>query len=170
VAQINVGAATEVEMKEKKARVEDALHACRAAVEEGILPGGGTAVLRTDAALDAAYKKARGDQKTGVELVRRALRAPIKQIAENAGLDGSIVCQKVSENADKNFGYNALTEEYGDLIAMGVIVPLKVERVALENAASVSGLLLTTDAVISEIKEEKKSGGAPGGMPGGMGM
>ncbi len=167
VAQINVGAATEVEMKEKKARVEDALHACRAAVEEGILPGGGVAVLRVDAALDAAYKKARGDQKTGVDLVRRALRAPIKQIAENAGLDGSIVCQKVIENKDRNFGYNALTEEYGDMIKMGVIVPLKVERVALENAVSVSGLLLTTDAVISEIKEkddEKKMPG--GGMPG----
>jgi chaperonin GroEL len=138
VAQINVGAATEVEMKEKKARVEDALHACRAAVEEGILPGGGTAVrLRVDDALDTAHKKARGDQKTGVDIVRRALRAPIKQIAENAGLDGSIVCQKV-RRTDKNFGYNALTEEYGDLIKMGVIVPLKVERVALENAASVS--------------------------------
>ncbi len=166
VAQINVGAATEVEMKEKKARVEDALHACRAAVEEGILAGGGTAVLRCDAALDAAYKKVRGDEKTGVEIIRRALRAPIKQIAENAGLDGSIVCQKVQEGKDKNFGYNALTEEYGDLIKMGVIVPLKVERVALENAASVASLLLTTDAVISEIKEkDDKKGGHGGGMP-----
>ncbi len=167
VAQINVGAATEVEMKEKKARVEDALHACRAAVEEGILPGGGVAVLRCDAALDAAVKKAKGDQKTGVELVRRALRAPIKQIAENAGLDGSIVCQKVTENSSATFGYNALTEEYGDLIKMGVIVPLKVERIALQNAASVSGLLLTTDAVVSEIKEEKedkKGGGHAGHM------
>ncbi|MBN2446364.1 MAG: chaperonin GroEL, partial [Phycisphaerae bacterium] len=167
VAQINVGAATEVEMKEKKARVEDALHACRAAVEEGILPGGGTSVLRVDGALDAAAKKARGDQKTGVEIIRRALRAPIKQIAENAGLDGSIVCQKVGESKDKNFGYNALTEEYGDLVKMGVIVPLKVERVALENASSVSGLLLTTDAVVSEIKEkEDKKGGHSHGMPG----
>jgi chaperonin GroEL len=166
VAQINVGAATEVEMKEKKARVEDALHACRAAVEEGILPGGGVAVLRCDEALDAAAKKARGDQKTGVDIIRRALRAPIKQIAENAGLDGSIVCQKVTENKG-NFGYNALTEEYGDLVKMGVIVPLKVERIALENAASVAGLLLTTDAAISEIKEDKEEK-----MPGrgGMGM
>ncbi|MBW7904186.1 MAG: chaperonin GroEL [Phycisphaerae bacterium] len=163
VAQINVGAATEVEMKEKKARVEDALHACRAAVEEGILPGGGTAVLRCDAALDAAAKKAKGDQKTGVDIVRRALRAPIRMIAQNAGLDGSIVCQKVLENAkDPNFGYNALTDEYGDLVKMGVIVPLKVERVALQNAASVAGLLLTTDAAIIEIKEEKKDAGAGG--------
>jgi chaperonin GroEL len=165
VAQINVGAATEVEMKEKKARVEDALHACRAAVEEGILPGGGVAVLRVGDALDAAYKKVRGDQKTGVDIVRRALRAPIRMIAENAGLDGSIVCQKVIESKDQNFGYNALTEEYGDMIKMGVIVPLKVERVALQNAASVAGLLLTTDAVVSEIKEkddDKKGGGMRG--------
>ena len=169
VAQINVGAATEVEMKEKKARVEDALHACRAAVEEGILPGGGVCVLRVDDALDAAYKRARGDQKTGVEIVRRALRAPIKQIAENAGLDGAIVCQKVSEQKG-NFGYNALTEEYGDLVKMGVIVPLKVERIALQNAASVSGLLLTTDAIVSEIKEKDDDKKMPGGMPGGMGM
>ena len=167
VAQINVGAATEVEMKEKKARVEDALHACRAAVEEGILPGGGVAVLRVGAALDAAARKARGDEKTGVDIVRRALRAPIKQIAENAGRDGAIVCQKVSEHKG-NFGYNALTDEYGDLVKMGVIVPVKVERIALQNAASVAALLLTTDAIVSEIKE-KDDDKAPGGMPG-MGM
>ncbi len=167
VAQINVGAATEVEMKEKKARVEDALHACRAAVEEGILPGGGVSVLRVDDALDAAQKKARGDGKTGVDIVRRALRAPVRQIAENAGLDGSIVCQKVTESKEANYGYNALTGDYGDLIKMGVIVPLKVERVALENAASVSGLLLTTDAVVSEIKEkEDDKGGHAGHMHG----
>ncbi len=165
VAQINVGAATEVEMKEKKARIEDALHACRAAVEEGILPGGGVAVLRIDDALDAAYKKARGDQKTGVEIVRRALRAPIKQIAENAGLDGSIVCQKVGEEKG-NFGYNVVSEEYGDMIKMGVIVPFKVERVALQNAASVASLLLTTDAIVSEIKEKDDDKKGPGGMPG----
>jgi chaperonin GroEL len=166
VAQINVGAATEVEMKEKKARVEDALHACRAAVEEGILPGGGVCVLRVDDALDATYKKARGDQKTGVEIVRRALRAPIRQIAENAGLDGSIVCQKVTESKDKNYGYNVVTEEYGDMIKMGVIVPFKVERVALQNAASVASLLLTTDAIVSEIKEKDDDKKMPGGMPG----
>jgi chaperonin GroEL len=152
-------------MKEKKARVEDALHACRAAVEEGILPGGGSAVLRCDAALDAATKKARGDQKTGIDIVRRALRAPIKQIAQNAGLDGSIVCQKVSEGKG-NFGFNALTEEYGDMIKMGVIVPFKVERIALQNAASVSGLLLTTDAVVSDIKEKDTDKGGHGGMHG----
>jgi chaperonin GroEL len=161
VAQINVGAATEVEMKEKKARVEDALHACRAAVEEGILPGGGVAVLRCMDALDSAAKKLKGDQKTGVDIVKRALWSPIKQIAENAGLDGSIVAQKVAEGKDTNFGYNALTAEYGDMIKMGVLVPTKVERVALQNASSIASLLLTTDAVVSEIKEEKKP------MPGG---
>jgi len=166
VAQINVGAATEAEMKEKKARVEDALHACRAAVEEGILAGGGVAVLRCTKALDAVARKlGRDDQKTGVEIVRRALTSPIKQIAENAGLDGSIVCQKVVESDDVNFGYNALTGQYGDLIKMGVLVPTKVERIALQNAASIATLLLTTDAVVSEIKEEKKDGGAPAPPP-----
>jgi chaperonin GroEL len=167
VAQINVGAATEVEMKEKKARVEDALHACRAAVEEGILPGGGVAVLRCMDALDAAAKKVKGDQKTGVDIVRRAMWAPIRQIAENAGLDGSIVAQKVAEATDANYGFNALTGEYGDMIKMGVLVPTKVERVALQNASSIASLLLTTDAVVSEIKEKKKKGG-PGGPGGGM--
>jgi chaperonin GroEL len=163
VAQINVGAATEAEMKEKKALVEDAMHACRAAVEEGILPGGGVAPLRTLAALEKLGKKLKGDQKTGVDIVRRALLAPIKQIAENAGLDGSIVCQKVMESQDKNFGYNALTGEYGDLVKMGVLVPRKVERVALQNAASIAALLLTTDAAVVEIKEEKKKPAGPGG-------
>ncbi len=151
-------------MKEKKARVEDALHACRAAVEEGILPGGGVAVLRCVKALADAEKKVKGDQKTGVDIIRRSLWAPIKQIAENAGLDGSIVAQKVSENNDANYGYNALTGEYGDMIKMGVLVPTKVERVAMQNAASIASLLLTTDAVVSEIKEEKKEKG-PGGPP-----
>ncbi len=168
VAQINVGAATEVEMKEKKALVEDAMHACRAAVEEGILPGGGVAPLRCLGALDTLAKKFKGDQATGVDIVRRALTAPIKQIAENAGLDGSIVCQKVSEAKDKNFGFNALTDEYGDMVKMGVIVPTKVERVALQNAASIAALLLTTDAVVSEIKEEKPPMPGPGGPGGGM--
>jgi chaperonin GroEL len=170
VAQINVGAATEVEMKEKKARVEDAMHACRAAVEEGILPGGGVAPLRVLPALDDLAKKLKGDRKTGVDIIRRAITSPIKQIAENAGVDGSIVCQKVLENKDPNFGFNALTGEYGDLIKMGVIVPAKVERVALQNAASIAALLLTTDAIVSEIKEEKKApAGPPGGGHGGMG-
>ena len=166
VAQIQVGAATEVAMKEKKARVEDALHACRAAVEEGILPGGGVAVIRAARkALDGVAKKAvNDDQRIGVEIVRRAVEAPIKQIAENAGVDGSVIAQKVKESQDTNFGYNALTHEYGDLLKMGVIVPTKVERTALQNAASIASLLLTTDAVVSEIKEEKpEPAGAPGG-------
>jgi chaperonin GroEL len=150
-------------MKEKKALVEDAMHACRAAVEEGILPGGGVAPLRTLGALDKLAKKLKGDQRTGVDIVRRALMAPIRQIAENAGLDGSIVCQKVMESEDKNFGYNALTGEYGDMVKMGVLVPRKVERVALQNAASIAALLLTTDAAVVEIKEEKKKSGGPGG-------
>src|SRR5688500_15082548 len=141
VAQINVGAATEVAMKEKKARVEDALHACRAAVEEGILPGGGVAVIRAAArALDGVRKKAANeDQQVGVDIVRRAIEAPIKQIVENAGGDGGVVSQKVKESDQPNFGYNALTHEYGDLLKMGVIVPTKVERIALQNAASISG-------------------------------
>jgi chaperonin GroEL len=162
VAQINVGAATEAEMKEKKARVEDALHACRAAALEGILPGGGVAVLRVLPALDKI--KTSGDEKIGVDIVRRALVAPIKQIAENAGLDGAIVAQKVIESKDKNFGYNALTKEYGDMIEFGVIVPTKVERVALQNGASIASLLLTTDAIVSEIPEKKE---APAMPPGG---
>jgi chaperonin GroEL len=157
VAQINVGAATEAEMKEKKSRVEDALHACRAAVEEGILPGGGVAPIRAMSVLDAVEKKVKGDEKTGVDIIRRALVAPLKQIAENAGLDGSIVAQKVGEAKDTNFGYNALTTEYGDMVKMGVLVPTKVERIALQNAASIAGLLLTTDAAICEIKEDKKA-------------
>jgi len=164
VAQINVGAATEVEMKEKKARVEDALHACRAAVQEGILPGGGVAVLRAMKALDKV-KTDSDDEKTGVDIVRRALVAPIKQIAENSGLDGSIVAAKVTESDDVNFGYDALAGKYCDLVKAGVIVPTKVERCALLNAASVAGLLLTTDAVVSEIPEKKKSA-----MPSGGGM
>ena len=164
VAQINVGAATEVEMKEKKARVEDALHACRAAVEEGILPGGGVAVVKARRAIDKLKKNARGDERIGMDIVHRAVVAPVKQIAANCGLDGSIVASKVEEDNATNFGYNALTHEYGDLMKMGVIVPTKVERVALQNAASIAALLLTTDAAVVEIKEKKsKSGGGAGG-------
>ncbi len=163
VAQINVGAATEAEMKEKKARVEDALHACRAAVEEGILPGGGVSMLRALPALDKI--KVSGDEKIGVDIVRRALVAPIKQIATNAGLDGSIVAQKVMESTDKNFGYDALRKEYGNMIEFGVIVPTKVERAALQNGASIASLLLTTDAIVSEIPEKKETPAMPqGGM------
>ncbi|MGD9692660.1 MAG: chaperonin GroEL [Phycisphaerales bacterium] len=164
VAQVNVGAATEVEMKEKKARVEDALHACRAAVEEGILPGGGVAVLRARKVLEKLKEKARGNERVGIDIVHRALSAPVKQIAQNCGLDGSIVASKVEESNKTNFGFNALTHEYGDMIEMGVIVPTKVERVALQNAASIAGLLLTTDAAITEIKEKKKAVPAGGGM------
>ena len=164
VAMINVGAATEVEMKEKKARVEDALHACRAAVEEGILPGGGVPMLRALTVLDKV--KASGDAKIGVDIVRRALVAPIKQIAENAGLEGSIVAQKVMDSKEKNFGYDALRKKYGDMVKFGVIVPTKVERAALQNGASIASLLLTTDAIVSEIPEKKETPPAPPG--GGM--
>jgi chaperonin GroEL len=164
VAQINVGAATEAEMKEKKARVEDALHACRAAVEEGILPGGGVAMLRALPALDKV--KCSGDERIGVDIVRRAVVAPIKQIAENAGLDGSIVAHKVMESKEKNFGYDALRKKYGDMVEFGVIVPTKVERVALQNGASIASLLLTTDAIVCEIPEKKESPAMPPG--GGM--
>ena len=165
VAQIQVGAATEAEMKEKKARVEDALHACRAAVEEGILPGGGVSVLRTLPVLDKI--KVTGDAKIGVDIVRRAIVTPIKQIAKNAGLDGSIVAQKVMESKEKNFGYDAMRKEYGDMVEFGVIVPTKVERAALQNGASIASLLLTTDALVSEIPEKKET---PPAMPPGGGM
>ena len=164
VAQINVGAATETEMKEKKARVEDALHACRAAVEEGILPGGGVAMLRAMSVLDKL--KVTGDAKIGVDIIRRSLSSPIKQIAKNAGLDGPIVALKVSESDEANFGYDAMRKKYGDMIEFGVIVPTKVERCALQNGASIASLLLTTDAIVSEIpeKNETSSGMPPGGM------
>jgi chaperonin GroEL len=166
VAQINVGAATEVEMKEKKARVEDALHATRAAVEEGIVPGGGVAYLRAIKALNSV--KLSGDESTGVDIVRRALEAPIRHIAENAGIDGAIVCERV-KNASGNEGFNALTNEYVDMVKAGIIDPTKVSRTALENAASIAGLLLTTEALISEIPEKKPAGGPGGGGMGGMG-
>ena len=168
VAQINVGAATEVEMKEKKARVEDALHACRAAVEEGIIPGGGVAVIRARRALQSARDNAQGDEKLGIDILNRALSAPIRQIAENCGLDGSIVAQKVEEAQQDSFGFNGLTGEYENLINAGVIVPTKVERVALQNAASISGLLLTTDCAITDIKEKNSS--TPAGGMDGMGF
>ncbi len=160
VAQINVGAATEAAMKEKKARVEDALHACRAAIEEGILPGGGTALLRALPALDKL--KLNAVQKIGADIVRRAAEAPIKQLAQNAGIDGSIVCQRVKE-AEGSIGYNVMSGKYEDMIKAGVLVPTKVERSALQNAASIAGLLLTTEAVISEIPEKKKAPAMPAG-------
>jgi chaperonin GroEL len=165
VAVIHVGAATETEMKEKKARVEDALHATRAAVEEGIVPGGGVALLRAQAVLDKV--KGSEDEKIGVDIVRRALEEPIRAIASNAGAEGSIVVARVKESKEKNFGYNAATDSYEDLVKSGVIDPTKVTRTALQNAASISGLLLTTECVIVERKEEKPAAAAPAG--GGMG-
>jgi chaperonin GroEL len=167
VAIINVGAATETEMKEKKARVEDALHATRAAVEEGIVPGGGVALIRAQSALD----KIRGseDEKTGVDIVRRALEEPIRLIAQNAGAEGSIVVAKVRASKDRNFGYNALTDTYEDLVKAGVIDPTKVTRTALQNAASIAGLLLTTECVVAEKPEARPAlAGPPGGGMGGM--
>ncbi len=165
VAIIKVGAATETEMKEKKARVEDAMHATKAAVEEGIVPGGGVALLRSSKAIDPL--KLEGDQKVGAEIVRKAIEAPLRWIASNAGVEGSIVVQKVKDAKDANFGYNAASDEYEDLVKAGVIDPTKVVRSALQNAASIASLLLTTEAMVSEIPEEKKEAPAPGG--GGMG-
>jgi chaperonin GroEL len=167
VAVINVGAATESEMKEKKARVEDALHATRAAVEEGIVPGGGVALIRAQKALKS-LKLEDSDEQIGVGIVSRAIEEPIRMIVQNAGGEGSIVVEKVRLSKDSNFGYNALTDEYENLVEAGVIDPTKVTRTALQNAASIAGLLLTTEALIVEKKEEK-NGSAPGGPPGGMG-
>jgi len=167
VAVIKVGAATETEMKEKKARVEDAMHATRAAVEEGIVPGGGVALSRCVNALDKL--KLEGDEQIGVNIVKRALQEPLRQIAENAGEEGAIVLGKVNDSKDNNFGYNALTGEYEDLVKAGVLDPTKVVRTALQNAGSIASLMLTTEALVSEIPEEKK--GAPmGGGHGGGGM
>ncbi len=166
VAVIKVGAATEVEMKEKKARVEDALHATRAAVEEGIVAGGGVALIRARAAV-SRVKGDNHDQDAGIKIVARALEEPLRMIAANAGDEPSVVLNKVVEGKG-NFGYNAATSEYGDLVEMGVLDPTKVTRYALQNAASVAGLILTTDAMVAELPKEEHSHGAPGGM-GGMG-
>jgi chaperonin GroEL len=162
VAVIKVGAATETEMKEKKARVEDALHATRAAVEEGIVPGGGVALVRAAKALDGM--KGDGDEQIGINIIRRACQEPLRQIIGNAGYEGAIVVEKVTSSSNINFGFNAATEEYQDLVEAGVIDPAKVTRTALQNAASVSGLMLTTEAMICEIPEKKAAGGpGPGG-------
>jgi chaperonin GroEL len=171
VAVIKVGAATEVEMKEKKARVEDALHATRAAVEEGVVPGGGVAYIRAKQALDGKLKGENHDQEAGIKIVMRALEEPLRIIVDNAGDEPSVVLNKILENKG-NYGFNAQTEEYGDLVQMGVIDPTKVSRTALQNASSVAGLMLTTDAMVAELVEDKKgSGHSHGGMPdmGGMG-
>jgi chaperonin GroEL len=167
VAVINVGAATEAEMKEKKARVEDALHATRAAVEEGIVPGGGVALIRAQRALKS-LKLDDSDEQIGVEIIKRAVEEPIRMIVQNAGGEGSIVVEKVRASKDDAFGYNALTDTYENLVQAGVIDPTKVTRTALQNASSIAGLLLTTEALVVEKKEDKPAAPAPGGGMGGM--
>ena len=169
VAIIKVGAATETELKEKKARVEDALHATRAAVESGIVPGGGVALLRTAAAVDALIGTLEGDEKTGAKIIRRSIEEPLRQIIANAGEEGAVIVAKVLESKDPYYGYNAATSEFEDLVKAGVIDPTKVTRTALQNAASIAGLLLTTEALIVEIPEPKAAAPAPGhGDMGGM--
>ncbi|MBZ5682590.1 MAG: chaperonin GroEL [Acidobacteriia bacterium] len=167
VAVIKVGAATETEMKEKKARVEDAMHATRAAVEEGIVPGGGVALARCVGALEKL--KLEGDEQIGVNIVKRAINEPLRMIAENAGEEGAVVLGKVNEAKDNNFGFNALTSEYEDLVKAGVLDPTKVVRTALQNAGSIASLMLTTEALVAEIPEEKKAPMGGGGHGGGMG-
>jgi chaperonin GroEL len=166
VAVIKVGAATETEMKEKKARVEDAMHATRAAVEEGIVPGGGVALIRCIPALDRL--KLTGDEQIGVNIVKRALSEPLRHIAGNAGEEGAVVLGEVQNAKDPNYGYNALTGEYEDLVKAGVLDPTKVVRTALTNAGSIASLMLTTEALVAEIPEEKKAPMGGGGHGGGM--
>jgi chaperonin GroEL len=168
VAVIRVGGSTEVEVKEKKDRVDDALNATRAAVEEGIVPGGGIALLKATKALEG-LKGDNADQTAGIAIIRRAIQAPIRQIVENAGVEGSIVVGKVLENSSATYGFNAQTEEYGDLVAMGVIDPAKVVRTALTDAASVASILITTEAAVADAPKKSSGGGAGGGMGGGMG-
>jgi chaperonin GroEL len=179
VALIRVGAATETELKEKKARVEDAMHATRAAVEEGIVPGGGVALIRAAKALDKFKIFEPGedgevsgdlDEQIGVTIVRRALEEPLRQIVQNAGKEGAVIVEKVRAERNANFGYNAATDKFEDLVAAGIIDPAKVTRCALQNAASIAGLMLTTEALISEIQEDDKPDMMSGGMGGGMGM
>ena len=168
VAQIKVGAATETEMKEKKARVEDAMHATKAAVEEGIVAGGGVALVRCIPALEKL--KAEGDEQIGIDIVERALEEPLRLIAQNAGHEGAVVSEKVRTHSNQNYGFDAQTETFGDLVAAGVIDPTKVTRTALQNASSIASLMLTTEALVSELpeKEEKGHAAPPGGGPGGM--
>jgi chaperonin GroEL len=166
VAIIKVGAATETEMKEKKARVEDAMHATRAAVEEGIVPGGGVTFIRAISVLEKL--KLDDDEQIGVNIVRRALEEPLRQIAQNAGVEGAVVISRVRAEKGENYGYNAETDTYGDLVKDGVIDPAKVTRIALQNASSIAGLMLTTEALIAELPEEEKASASPQGMGGGM--
>ncbi|HYD67181.1 chaperonin GroEL, partial [Azospirillum sp.] len=167
VAVLRVGGATEVEVKERKDRVDDAMHATRAAVEEGIVAGGGTALLYATRALDA-LKPLNDEQRVGIDIVRRALQAPVRQIAYNAGTDGSIVVGKLLDQADTNFGYDAQKGEFTDLVKAGIIDPVKVVRTALQDAASVAGLLITTEAMVAEKPEKKAAPAMPGGGMGGM--
>ena len=167
VAVIKVGAATETEMKEKKARVEDAMHATRAAVEEGIVPGGGVALARCASVLDKV--KSEGDEQIGINIVKRAITEPLRMIAENAGEEGAVVLGKVLDAKETNFGYNAFANEYEDLVKAGVLDPTKVVRTALQNAGSIASLMLTTEALVAEIPEKKEAPAAPGGHGGGMG-
>ena len=174
VAVIKVGAATEIEMKEKKARVEDAMNATRAAVEEGIVPGGGVALVRAAKVLDDLKIEGDQDEQIGVNIIKRAVEEPLRQIAQNAGKEGAVIVDKVRNEDSDGFGFNAATEEFGDMVAAGVIDPAKVTRTALQNAASIAGLMLTTEAMIADAPDEKGDGGMGGGMPGGgmggMGM
>ncbi|MCY4497772.1 MAG: chaperonin GroEL, partial [Rhodospirillaceae bacterium] len=165
VAVIKVGGSTEVEVKERKDRVEDALHSTRAAVEEGVVPGGGVTLLYATRAL-GKLKGENADQQVGIDIVRRALQTPVRQIAENAGLDGAVVSGKLLEQKDSNYGFDAQSESYGDLVKAGIIDPAKVVRIALEDAASIAGLLVTTEAMVAEKPEKKDTPAMP---PGGMG-
>ena len=169
VAVIKVGAATEVEMKEKKLRIEDALNAAKAAVEEGIVAGGGTAPLHTTAAVDAVIDALEGDERTGARIVRKALEAPLRQIAANAGLEGSVIIDKIMSGSDANYGFDAQKEVYGDMIKAGIVDPTKVTRSALENAASVAEMVLTTESLVADLPEPPAAPAAAGGDMGGMG-
>jgi chaperonin GroEL len=161
VAVIKVGAATEVEMKEKKARVEDALHATRAAVEEGVVAGGGVALVRAQKTIKE-LKGTNHDQDIGIEIARRAMEEPLRQIVANSGAEASVVLNKVVENANNNFGFNAATDQYGDMVEMGILDPTKVVRTALQNAASVAGLMITTEAMVAELPKDEKPKAGPG--------
>ena len=166
---ISVGAATEVEMKERKLRIEDALAATRAAVEEGIVPGGGIALVNVLSAVKAELKKFEGDAKTGVDIILRSLEEPLRQIAENAGVDGSVIVEKIKNSNKKGYGYDALKNEYVDMLQRGIIDPTKVTRSALQNAASIAAMILTTESLVTDIPAPEPAAPAGGGGMGGMG-